>query len=252
MLQVTEAQIEEAANMQRRLKNEPNKKSIEGSKKSTAAIAAEVADRLAASSHSQQIMSSVLSTFAAAEANKNANANPPNSNPEPIKEKRLKLENSMLLSNNTFVAAQPDAVSAPQQYQTVMHHPPIQQQPQYNLYQPPIQQYYHSTGGVSAQSQYMIGLPPYTYPSPPSGSCLTGPQQVAPPQQIQPTIQQNPLHLPVALQPPVVPNQHSVPINLQPMLPNQQLVQINMQRSMPPAYRPLEQPGVGFYKNQSL
>ncbi|KAB1199757.1 hypothetical protein CJ030_MR6G013872 [Morella rubra] len=45
-----------------------NTKTEQPSKKSTAAIAAEVADKLAASISSQLIMTSVLSTFAAEEA----------------------------------------------------------------------------------------------------------------------------------------------------------------------------------------
>ncbi|KMZ57161.1 Regulation of nuclear pre-mRNA domain-containing protein 1B [Zostera marina] len=254
-LQIIESQIEEASNMQRRLKNETSKNSIGESKKSTAAIAAEVADRLAASSHSQQIMSSVLSSFAAAQASKNAKEISPNSNSEPIKEKRLKLENSMPLSNNPFVVVQPVSVTAPQQYQTVMHPTPLQQQSQYSLYQPPVQQYFHSTGGVSAQPQYMIGMPQYTYPSQQiSAPCLTGPQQMAA-QQIQPMtlIQQNSLRPPVvALQPPMVPNQNSIQTNLQSMLPNQQTVPVNMQRSVLSTYRRPELPITGFYQNQPL
>ncbi|KAL0424394.1 UNVERIFIED_CONTAM: Regulation of nuclear pre-domain-containing protein 1A [Sesamum radiatum] len=83
-IQVAQAQVEEAANMRMRLdedhvfESKPSSTSIDAnakqeqtSKKSAAAIAAEVADKLAASSSSQYIMTSVLSTFAAEEA-KNA------------------------------------------------------------------------------------------------------------------------------------------------------------------------------------
>ncbi|KAF3440175.1 hypothetical protein FNV43_RR18454 [Rhamnella rubrinervis] len=85
-MQVAQAQAEEASNMRKRLDDEDyatrpstvtispvdaNVKAGQTPKKSAAAIAAEVADKLTASSSSQLIMSSVLSTFAAEEA-KNA------------------------------------------------------------------------------------------------------------------------------------------------------------------------------------
>ncbi|GFP98107.1 regulation of nuclear pre-mRNA domain-containing protein 1b [Phtheirospermum japonicum] len=74
-----QAQVEEATNMRTRLDDEErvfdpkpltdaSDKTEQTSKKSAAAIAAEVADKLAASTSSQYIMSSVLSTFAAQEA----------------------------------------------------------------------------------------------------------------------------------------------------------------------------------------
>ncbi|CAM8903796.1 unnamed protein product [Rhodiola kirilowii] len=84
-MQVAEALIEEASTWRKRLtddnyvavpkassKESPatdaNSKTELGSKKTAAAIAAEVADKLTASTSSQYIMSSVLSTFAAEEA----------------------------------------------------------------------------------------------------------------------------------------------------------------------------------------
>ncbi|KAL3613421.1 hypothetical protein CASFOL_042684 [Castilleja foliolosa] len=78
-MQVAQAQAEEAKNMRTRLDDEDrvfdpkpltnsNDKTEQTSKKSAAAIAAMVADKLAASTSSQYIMSSVLSTFAAQEA----------------------------------------------------------------------------------------------------------------------------------------------------------------------------------------
>ncbi|CAI9763452.1 unnamed protein product [Fraxinus pennsylvanica] len=82
--QVAQAQAEEAAYMQKRLNEDhmtdlkasmasadTNTKPAQTTKKSAAAIAAEVADKLAASSSSQYILTSVLSAFAAEEA-KNA------------------------------------------------------------------------------------------------------------------------------------------------------------------------------------
>ncbi|KAF3440425.1 hypothetical protein FNV43_RR18709 [Rhamnella rubrinervis] len=82
-MQVAQAQVEEASSMRKRLDDEEyvikpstastppidaNVKAGQTPKKSAAAIAAEVAEKLAASSSSQLIMSSVLSTFAAEEA----------------------------------------------------------------------------------------------------------------------------------------------------------------------------------------
>ncbi|KAF5798117.1 putative CID domain-containing protein [Helianthus annuus] len=71
-MQVAQAQTEEAKNMRERLDDEKyvadvKPSSVDGSKKAAANIAAEVADRLAASTSSQYIMSSVLSTLAAEE-----------------------------------------------------------------------------------------------------------------------------------------------------------------------------------------
>ncbi|KAL6554833.1 hypothetical protein OROGR_006091 [Orobanche gracilis] len=82
-MQVAQAQVEEAANMRMQLNDEnrvfdskpliatsteANGKTDQTSKKSAAAVAAEVAEKLMASSSSQYIMTSVLSTFAAQEA----------------------------------------------------------------------------------------------------------------------------------------------------------------------------------------
>ncbi|XP_057807061.1 LOW QUALITY PROTEIN: uncharacterized protein LOC131021785 [Salvia miltiorrhiza] len=74
-IQVAQAQVEEATSMRKQLhegrvfelkpSTDDNANSEQTSKKSAAAIAAEVADRLAASTSSQYIMTSVLSTFAA-------------------------------------------------------------------------------------------------------------------------------------------------------------------------------------------
>ncbi|XP_078180054.1 uncharacterized protein LOC144574077 isoform X2 [Carex rostrata] len=83
-LQLAEATVDQVANLRRRLNNEPviDSKSMTHAnghtesdplKKNASATAAEVADRLAASSRSQQIMSSVLSSFAAQEGKSSTN-----------------------------------------------------------------------------------------------------------------------------------------------------------------------------------
>ncbi|TKY47628.1 Regulation of nuclear pre-mRNA domain-containing protein 1B [Spatholobus suberectus] len=68
-MQVAQAQVEEACNMRKLLDSEDSSQKA-STAKSAAVIAAEVADKLAASSSSQLIMTSVLSTFAAEEAKK--------------------------------------------------------------------------------------------------------------------------------------------------------------------------------------
>ncbi|KAJ3677325.1 hypothetical protein LUZ60_003049 [Juncus effusus] len=75
-VQLAEAAKEQVANLQRRLNNEPI---IEPKIKKKKSSAAEVADRLAASAQSTQIMSSVLSSFAQQEKNNN-NSNDNNNN----------------------------------------------------------------------------------------------------------------------------------------------------------------------------
>lgn len=224
-LQVTEAQTEEAVNMQRRLKNEPTSSS-KGTKKTVAAIAAEVADRLTASTHSQQIMSSVLSSFAAEEANKNSTlstTSTPNSSGIP------ELENPMsIISTATSMSSsQLSSITPPQQrhqMQTVLmkQQPSMQIQPQYNMYQTPPQaqqqqQYFQSTGNG------MMFAVPYTYntllPPPPP------PQQSQLMSLVRPSQQQL---LPQTAPPPPPPTLH---------------------QPAPPSYRPLLSPGMPFYQH---
>ncbi|KAJ6791684.1 regulation of nuclear pre-mRNA domain-containing protein 1B [Iris pallida] len=254
-LQVAQGQAEQAANMRRRLNNEPivppltsapppkpisngpTPSSTDTSKKTAAAIAAEVADRLAASTHSQQIMTSVLSTFAAEEA-KNANlASSSNTNlqPKPVKPPE---------TTTTFVPVQsmPQAVlvqQAPMQNQVA-----TVAQPQYNIFATPGQQYLQPSGGM------MIGLP-YAYtamppppppPPPPQMMNLARPPPLA---QQQPTMIQQP----APPQPP--PHMQQPMVMHQPMHRTQQPAQFGIQLPGPPSYRPLQAPGMGFYHQQT-
>lgn len=172
-IQVAQAQVGESTNMRKRLNNEivpnpttpkldSNSKAGENSKKTAAAIAAEVADKLAASSKSQQIMSSVLSSFAA-QGTKGAgltSAATPPATPMTV------------VDANAFITAQPVSVPTTNPYQTVLiHQLPMQgasnSQPQYHLVaNTPPQQYIQHNGGI------VTGLP-YGYsnapPPPPSG-----------------------------------------------------------------------------------
>ncbi|KAG6467284.1 hypothetical protein ZIOFF_074894 [Zingiber officinale] len=116
---------------------------------------AEVADKLAASTHSQQIMTSVLSTFAA-EATNNVDpatsTNLPNSHSAVAPDRRMITENPMPISDTSttsLIPFQPIVVSTPHQQAVLMLLAP---QTQY-MYPVPMQPYLQPTGGL------MIGLP---------------------------------------------------------------------------------------------
>eukprot|EP00268_Persea_americana_P020859 TRINITY_DN2089_c1_g1_i2.p1 TRINITY_DN2089_c1_g1~~TRINITY_DN2089_c1_g1_i2.p1 ORF type:complete len:345 (+),score=100.38 TRINITY_DN2089_c1_g1_i2:1107-2141(+) len=255
-LQVAQAQVEEATVMRKQLNNEavevganPTSSNAtsrmklmtstgETSKKTAAAIAAEVADKLAASTSSQQIMTSVLSTFAAEEA-KNAglitSANPSNSHSEFSTEKRMKLEKPMPVSGavgTAYIAASSVAVPAAHPHQPVLlPQPSIQgqssaSQPQYSLLPtPPSQpQYLQPSGGM------MIGLP-YGYGSLPPPPPIAAPQlmNMAAPM---PLPQQQPMPLTI---------QQPAPMTLQQHLPPPSLA--------PPMFRPLQPPNMAFYSH---
>ncbi|XP_055959647.1 uncharacterized protein LOC126655409 [Mercurialis annua] len=193
-MQVAQAQADEANIMRKRLNDEDYVPSASTSttqavytnaksgqtKKSAAAIAAEVADKLAASSSSQLIMHSVLSTFAAEEA-KNAGLTKP--------------EKSLPISDPTVFMP---ASNHP--YQSVMLPPlPMMQnqapspQAQYHMLpNPPSQQYMQPSGNV---------MNPYGYgPPPPPPSYMVSPmvplnqqQQLAQQQAQIPQLQPMPL-----------------------------------------------------------
>ncbi|KAJ6801209.1 regulation of nuclear pre-mRNA domain-containing protein 1B [Iris pallida] len=252
-LQVAQGQAEQAANMRRRLNNEPivpqtsvspaksnsngpTSSSTDTSKKTAAAIAAEVADKLAASTHSQQIMTSVLSTFAAEEA-RNANlassSNTSNLQPKPVKPPA---------TTTTFVPVQsmPQAVlvqQAPMQNQAA-----TVPQPQYNIFATPTQQYLQPTGGM------MIGLP-YAYTAMP-------PPPPPPPQMMNlarppPLAQQQTMMIQQHAQPPPPPPMQQPMMMHQHMHMNQHPVQYGLQQPALPSYRPLQAPGMGFYHQQT-
>ncbi|KAJ4966716.1 hypothetical protein NE237_018565 [Protea cynaroides] len=216
-LQVAEAQVEEAIKMQKRLKNESVE---EAPRKTAAAIAAEVADKLAASSSSQSIMSSVLSTFAAEEA-KNAGLAPVAS----FNETRLRHDKPTLVADsNIFVAAAPQQLATP--YQTALvHQPSIQSQAsnaqaQYHMLPNLSSQHYlQPSGGVTSGLPYGYGgFPPPPPPGPP------------PP----------PPHM-TQLAAPLFTQQMQVP-----QIPQQQMPLIQ-QPPGPPSFRPLQPPGMIYY-----
>lgn len=164
--QVAQAQIEEAEYMRKRLNDEncvtdskpstatpPSADAKAGSKKSAADIAAEVADRLASSTSSQYIMSSVLSTFAA----------------EGGLTKTTTVSNPFSVNNSV---SKPEYIPS-QPYQTVLMPQATlipNSQPQYHtIPNPHSQQYLQSSSGVVTSYAYAnVNIPPLpTRPPPP-------------------------------------------------------------------------------------
>ncbi|KAF7839988.1 regulation of nuclear pre-mRNA domain-containing protein 1B [Senna tora] len=231
-MQVAEAQVEEASNMRKRLEDDnfsqkastlttdTNAKSEVATKKSAAAIAAEVADKLTASSSSQLIMTSVLSTFAAEEA-KNAGLSS-ETTPKPDK--------SMPVSD-------PNVFMSPQQLIPTPSHsfPSVLMQNQ----APASQGQYHMLGNPSSQQyvQSTVGIipPPYGYgnipPLPP------GPPPPAPPHMVGPVV-------PMAHQTLQITQHQAAPIT-----PHHQPITMSQQAPVPPSFRPLQPPGMVYYGN---
>ncbi|BBH05649.1 ENTH/VHS family protein [Prunus dulcis] len=247
-MQVAQAQAEEATNMRKRLNDEDyvfkpsnatspptdgNSKGGQTPRKSAAAIAALVADKLAASSSSQLIMTSVLSTFAAEEA-KNAGLTKPSTSSNSFTsmpkssgtDSMAKPERSITVSDaNVFISAQPPAVPPNHSYQSALVPQPQNQaatsQGQFHMLpNPPSQQYLQPAGGV--MSSYGYGsIPPLPLGPPPP-----------PPHMVSPM----------------------VPLTQQPLQMNQQAVQITQQQPIPltqqppaPSFRPLQPPGMVYY-----
>ncbi|CAJ1856804.1 unnamed protein product [Sphenostylis stenocarpa] len=171
-MQVAQAQVEEACNMRKLLDNEDssqkastattsatelNTMSEAAIKKSAAVIAAEVADKLAASSSSQLIMTSVLSTFAAEEAKSASLTSEPTS----------KQEISMPTSehHHVFMSPQQLITTPNHSYPSVLVAQPSSQSQYHMLANPSSQQYVQSTGGIISPYGYGC-IPPL--PPPPS------------------------------------------------------------------------------------
>ncbi|KAF3440426.1 hypothetical protein FNV43_RR18710 [Rhamnella rubrinervis] len=245
-MQVAQAQAEEASNMRKRLDDEDyvtrpstvtispvdaNVKAGQTPKKSAAAIAAEVADKLTASSSSQLIMSSVLSTFAAEEAKNAGLTKACTSSMSLGMDSVSKSDKSLSVSDpNVFMSAQTPPPPANHSYQPVLvPQPTIQNQAptsqaQYHIVSNPTsQQYLQPSGGVNA---------PYGY-----GSIPTLP----------PGLPQPPPHMvspmaPMGLQP-------LQPTQQQPMSLAQQPSSLTQQRPAAPSFRPLQPPGMVYYGN---
>lgn len=224
-MQVAQAQVEEAVNMRKRLNDEqyitvlpPSTDSDFSSskpvKKSAAAIAAEVADKLTASTSSQLIMSSVLSTFAAEEA-KSAGLSKPSDSVS-------KLETPMSIANsNVFMQAQPmNTPPLNNPYQTLlvpqqsMQTQASSSQAHYHLLpNRTSQQFLQQSGTIMTTAAYGYGSIPPLPPGPPP----------PPPHMVSPM----------------------VPLTQQPMQMAQQLqMQIAPQ---PPNFQPLQPPGMMYH-----
>lgn len=247
-MQVAHAQAEEASNMRKRLNDEnftvakpshatspleANAKVGQASKRTAADIAAEVADKLTASSSSQLIMTSVLSTFAAEEA-KNAGLTKTStvSNSFTPMPSNSKPENSMPVSDpNVFMSTQTLTAPPNQPYQSVIIAPPTMQsqtptsQTQYHMLpNPPSQQYLQPSGGI--MNPYGYGsIPPLPPGPPPPPSTLHMVNPMAP-----------------------LPQQQSIPLVQQPaLLTHHQPMPLTQQPPAPPSFRPLQLPGMVYY-----
>ncbi|KAI3911542.1 hypothetical protein MKW92_052411 [Papaver armeniacum] len=215
-LQVAMAQSEEACNMRKRLNNETDASSsadANSKSKTAASIAALVADKLTASTSSRQIMTSVLSSFAAQEAKGVGSVTTTSSSngTKPV------------MDSNVYITAQPPTAPTTPSYQTVVMHQPSPIQNQASTSQP----LYHIMTTQPSQQQYL---------QPPSG-IMTGvtysygnlqPQQ-APPQQAPP-------------QPGPPQQQHMMNLAVAPYT--------QQQPPVPPSFRPLQPPTMLYYTRQ--
>uniref|UniRef100_A0A7N0UPZ9 CID domain-containing protein n=1 Tax=Kalanchoe fedtschenkoi TaxID=63787 RepID=A0A7N0UPZ9_KALFE len=268
-MQVAEALIVEAGTWRKRLTDDnyvavprvsmkestaadANSKTEQGSKKTAAAIAAEVADKLAASTSSQYIMSSVLSTFAAEEAKSaglakisSSNSFPPmpmipgNANGLPNHNSGATPDQKMYMGTQTFTGQQnhsPVSTSDQNIYGATQTQTFVGQQnnPYQSVYvsQPVIQ-----TAAPNSQAQYHLiaqAPPPQQQFMPPAGGVLAqyGYGNVPPMQQGQP-----PAHHMVS---PMMQMQ-------QPPLQQQQFIPVAPQPPPPPSFRPIQSPGMAYY-----
>ncbi|KAJ6918868.1 regulation of nuclear pre-mRNA domain-containing protein 1B-like isoform X1 [Populus alba x Populus x berolinensis] len=243
--QVAQAQVEEASKMRRLLIGEEvskastvttvpvdsNAKAGQAPKRTAAAIAAEVAEKLAASSSSQMIMHAVLSTFAAEEA-KNAQLTkaPTLSNSYasmPI-QSLSKPENSLPGSDsNVFMPAQPLAAPTTHSYQSVLLPQPMMPnqtpttQAQFNQ---PSQQYLQPAGGI---------MTPYAYGN-------TSPLPPPPPYQASSMV-------PMAHQP----QQQPLSFGQQRAIINQQQPMSLTQQTLGANFRPHQPPVMEYYAHPS-
>ncbi|TVU16270.1 hypothetical protein EJB05_39823, partial [Eragrostis curvula] len=245
-LQLAEAMVHEASNMQRRLKNEPTiplPSSLEAGKplsngqvkeqqKTAAAI---LADKIAASSNSQQILQSALSKFAAEEA-KNSS--------ETHSDKRQKVDQPSPVPSVANAAAfvpmpQVVATTAQQQPQAILvQQTPMQSQapaPQYNIYQAPPQQYVQQPGGVMMGMPYNMNT--LTPPPPPSGPQMMNLGRPSP------SAPQPPMAVMAQTQPPAPPMlQQQMSMNVAPQM------QYTLQQPGAPPFRPMQPPpGMQFF-----
>lgn len=226
---------------------EANAKAGQVFKRSAADIAAEVADKLTASSSSQLIMTSVLSTFAAQEAKNaglaNTSAVPNSFSPMSSDSKP---ENSITASDpNVYMSTQTLTAPPNQPYQSVIIGPPTIQsqtstsQTQYHvLPNPTTQQYLQPSGGL--MNPYAYGsIPPLPPGPPPPSSAAHMVSSMAP-------LPQQPFSIPQQQSIPLV--QRPAAITQQPvLLTHHQPMPLTQQPPAPPSFRPIQLPGMVYY-----
>ncbi|XP_048128286.1 regulation of nuclear pre-mRNA domain-containing protein 1A isoform X3 [Rhodamnia argentea] len=240
-MQVAQAQAEEAESMRKRLMDEDyifksptsatqgldiNAKGGQTPKRTAAAIAAEVADKLTASSSSQLIMSSVLSTFAAEEAKSAGHTKSSNKSDKTIPASDV----------SAFMPSQPHATHS---YQAVIvNQQNIQQnqgsvsQSPYLLPNQPPQQYLQQPSGAMMPSYGYVNFPTMSAGPPPSPHVLSA---------VVPLSQQS---LPMAQKQSMVLSQQQVPLTPQQPMP------LSQQPPIPPSFRPLQPPSMVYYSHQ--
>ncbi|CAN6277081.1 unnamed protein product [Urochloa humidicola] len=251
-LQLAEAMVHEASNMQRRLKNEPTipllnsaepgkalpNGQVKEQQKTAAAI---LADKIAASSNSQQILQSALSKFAAEEAKNSSDTR---------SDKRQKTDQSLQVPSVANAAAfvpmpQVVATTAQQQPQAMLvQQTPMQSQapapqPQYNIYQAPPQQFVQQPGGVMMGMPYNMNTMTPPPPPPPQMMNLGRPSPSAPQPQMAVMPQtQSPA-------PPMLQQQMSMSLAPQ--------MQFALQQPGVPPFRPMQPPppGMQYFHPQS-
>ncbi|KAL8151885.1 hypothetical protein V2J09_021693 [Rumex salicifolius] len=174
-------------------------------------LAAEVVDKLTASSSSQMIMSSVLSTFAA-EAAKNAGLS-------------TRADNKQIPASDPTFHMPPAPTPSTNPYQTVLVPPQTLQgqnqgaQSSYQLLPNVANQNYQHPPSGGMQNPY--GFP--SLPPPPMG-----------PPPLMPPLQQ---HLQMTQQQPMM------------QLPQQPMMSLPQQPQAPPGFHPLQPPGMGYYSH---
>ncbi|KAI3462035.1 hypothetical protein Pfo_018698 [Paulownia fortunei] len=237
-MQVAQAQVEEAANMRMRLDedrvfdskplttSDANANPEQTSKKSAAAIAAEVADKLAASTSSQYIMTSVLSTFAAEEA-KNAGLTTSSTSTtfsSSFSNSMSKSENLHPVSDpNVFMPAQLNPSQNNPYQSVVVHQPSIQgqisnSQAHYHSIPNPPLQYMQPSGGIAGSYDYgSLTMPPGPHPPAPPSYMVSPlvPLIQQPPQMTQQQL------LTMGHQPSTLPQQLPAPASFRPLAPIQ-------------------------------
>lgn len=234
---MAEAQAGEASNMRKYLddedyvgerkplasttftSNDTSAKAGQTSKKTAAAIAAEVADKLTASSSSQYIMSSVLSTFAA-EAAKSAELS--KSSSYPATNNFISKPEKFLSDSNVLMPAQLHNPPPSNPYQSMLvPHPTVHPGQYHSLTNPTSQQYLQPPAGM---------MSPYSYGSIPALPSVPPPPAPVPPSYM--TLTQQPLSM------------------MQQAVTQQQQVPLPHQPPPPPNFRPvtpIQPPGMVYY-----